>query len=36
VTEVFNCKSVYRRALLGVENAEGLKVTVELNVQLSR
>jgi len=36
VTEVLNCKSVYRRALLGVENAEGLKDTVQLNVEWSR
>jgi hypothetical protein len=35
VTEVLNCKSVYRRALLGVGNAEGPKGTVELNVEWS-
>ena len=36
VTEVLNCKSVYRKALLGVEKAEGTKDTVELNVEWSR
>ena len=35
VTEVLNCKSVYRTALLGVENAEGPKDTAELNVEWS-
>ena len=33
VTEVMNRKSVYRTALLGVENAEGPKGTVQLNVK---
>ena len=36
VTEVLNRKSVYPTALLGVENAEGPKYTVELNVERSR
>ena len=36
VTEVMNRKSVYRTALLGVGNAEGLKGTVELNVKWNR
>ena len=36
MTEVLNFKSVYRTALLGVENAEGPKGTVELNVERSR
>ena len=36
VTEDLNCKSVYRRVLLGVQNAEGPKDTVELNVEWSR
>ena len=35
VTEVLNRMSVYRGALLGVENAEGPKDTVELNVEWS-
>ena len=36
VTEVFNPNSVYLRALLGFENAEGPKDTVELNVERSK
>jgi predicted nucleic-acid-binding Zn-ribbon protein len=36
VAEVYNRKSVYRTALLGVENAQGTEVTVELNVEWSR
>ena len=36
MTEVLSCRSVYRRALLGVENGEGTKDTVELNVEWSR
>ena len=36
VTEVMNRKSVYRTALLGVENAEGPKDTVELNIEWNR
>ena len=36
VTEVLNCKSVCRTALLGVGNAEGRKDTVELNVEWNR
>jgi len=35
VTEILNCKSVYRTALIGVENAEGPKDTVELYVEWS-
>ena len=35
VTEDLNCKSLYRRALLGVANAEGPKDTVQLNVEWS-
>ena len=35
VTEDLNRQSVYRTALLGVENAEGPKDTVELNVEWS-
>ena len=35
LTVVLNRKSVYRTALLGVENAEGPKDTVELNVEWS-
>ena len=36
VTEVMNRKSVYRRALLGVGNADGPNDTVELNVEWNR
>jgi hypothetical protein len=36
LTEVLNHKSVYRTALLGVEDAEGPKDTVELSVEWSR
>ena len=36
MTEILNCKSVYRTALIGVENAEGTKNTVELYVEWSR
>jgi len=36
LTEILNRKSVYRTALLGVENAEGPKDTVELNVEWGR
>ena len=36
VTEVLNRKSVCRRALLGAQNAEGQKYTIELNVEWSR
>ena len=36
LTEVMNRKSVYWTALLGVENAEGPKDTVELNVEWNR
>jgi len=36
VTELWNRKSVYRTAFLGVENTEGPKDTVELNVEWSR
>ena len=35
VTEILNCKSVYHTALIGVENAEGPKDTVELYVEWS-
>jgi hypothetical protein len=34
--DVMNRKSVYRTALLGVENAEGPNDTVELNVEWNR
>ena len=34
--EVLNRQSVYGTALLGVENVEGLKNMVELNVEWSR
>jgi hypothetical protein len=34
--DILNRKSVFRTALLGVENAEGPKNTVELNVEWSR
>ena len=33
LTDIFNRKSVYRTALLGVGNAEGPKDTVEVNVE---
>ena len=33
LTDIFNRKSVYRTALLGVDNAEGPKDTVEVNVE---
>jgi hypothetical protein len=33
LTDIFNRKSVYRTALLGAENAEGPKDTVEVNVE---
>ena len=36
VTEVFNPNSVYLRALLGFENAEGPKDTVELYVERNK
>jgi hypothetical protein len=36
VTKVLNRKSVYRTALLGVENAERAKDTLDLNVEWSR
>jgi hypothetical protein len=36
LTEIMNRKSVYRTALLGVENAGRPKHTVELNVEWSR
>jgi len=36
LTEVMNRNSVYRTALLGGENAEGPKDTVELYVEWSR
>jgi len=35
-TEDLNRKSVYRTALLGVENAEGPNDKLELNVEWSR
>ena len=35
VTEDLNRKSLYRRALLGVGNAEGPKDTEQLNVEWS-
>jgi len=34
--QVLICKSVYRAALLGVENKEGLRDYVEINVEKSR
>jgi len=33
LTDILNRMSVYRTALLGDENAEGTKVTVEINVE---
>jgi len=36
LTEVMNSKSVFRKALLGVVNAERPKDTVELNEEWSR
>jgi len=36
MTRILIRKSVYRAALLGIENAEVLKDTVELNVEWSR
>ena len=33
ITDIFNRKPVDRTALLGVENAEGPKDTVEVNVE---
>jgi len=36
VTEILNRKSVYPTGLLCVENAEGPKDTIELNVEWSR
>jgi hypothetical protein len=36
LTQIMNHKSVYCRALSGVQNAEGPKDTVELNVEWSR
>jgi hypothetical protein len=33
LTEILNCKSVYRTALIGVENAEGPKDTAGLYVE---
>jgi hypothetical protein len=36
LTEVMNRNFVYRTALLGAENAEGPKDTVELNVEWGR
>jgi hypothetical protein len=36
LTEVLNRQSVYRTALLGIENAEGPKDTVELYVEWGR
>ena len=36
LTEIMNHKSAYRTALLGVENAQGPKDTVELSVEWGR